>query len=137
MTEKDMVKFDVAPRSCLGGADQCLRSIQQAPEINVTFADKSKDTLELTHHKMKADSPMRCNYLGNLRHDRASVVAVTGCLDKPGDKMEVTMFSTKAKNMMYTVDYNGNTEAIKGAFEDGGIRIYNFNILSLSYEKIY
>ena len=127
-----MVKFDVAPGNYLeGGLQRNMRSIQEPPQINVTFADKTKDNLELTHHRMKSDSPIRCNYLGNLRHSRSSIVAVTGCLDKPGDKMEVTMYSNKkAKSMMYTVDYNGKTEPIKGAFEDGGFRIFNFNILS-------
>ena len=129
-----MVKFDVAPSNCLGGEFQCMKNVQEPPQINVTFPDKSKDNLELTHHRLNDESPIGCNYLGHLRGSRISIVAVTGCLDKPADKMEVTMFSQKAQNKMYTVDYNGKTEPIKGAFEDGGLHMLNFNIFSCLYQ---
>ena len=129
ITEADMVKFDIHLSNCLGGEVQSMRTIQNPPQINVIFADKSIDNFELKHHRMKADSPIRCNYLGHLRSNRSSIVAVTGCLDELGDKMDITMFSEKAKNKMYTVDCTGKTEALKGPFEDGGFRIFNFNIL--------
>ena len=116
----ERVNFYVAPRYS--------RNIQEPPQINVTFADNSIDYLELTHYKMKDKSPIRCNYQGRLRQNPSSIVAVTGCLNKPGDKMEVTMFSEKAKHKMFSVDFNGNTEPIKGPFEDGGLRSFNFNI---------
>ena len=123
-----MVKFDIPRNHRLGELVQSTRVIEMPPQINVTFADKSIDNFELKHHRIKADSPIRCNYLGHLRSNRSSIVAVTGCLDKPGDRMEITMFSEKTKNKMYTVDYNGKTEPLKGPFEGGGFRIFKFNM---------
>ena len=96
------------------------RSIEEAPTIQVTFADGRKDSLELNHYKHNEKSSIGCNYIGTLRNDPASSVAVSGCLNKPGDKIEVTMISDYNRNQMFTVDFNGNTEVIHNPFEIGG-----------------
>ena len=88
------------------------RSIEEAPTIQVTFADGRKDALELNHYKHNEKSSIGCNYIGTLRNDPTSSVAVSGCLNKPGDKMEVTMISDSCKNQMFMVDFNGNAEVM-------------------------
>ena len=62
-----------------------------------------------------------CNYLGRLRNDPSSSVAVTGCLNLPEDRMEVTLISKNNINKMFSVDLFGNAEMIKNPFEDGGM----------------
>ena len=99
------------------------RSIEEPPTIQVTFADGRKDALELNHYKHSEKSSIGCNYIGALRSDPTSSVAVSGCLNKPGDKMEVTMISDYSKNQMFAVDFNGNTEVIHNPFEIGGTMI--------------
>ena len=117
------IKFDVAPSNCGGGAAQCFQSMASPPIINITFTDKSKDSLELTHERMTDSSPFKCTYTGHLRQNRSSIVAVTGCLNKPGDKVEITLFSEKAKHNMFIVDDKGKTTALEGPFANGGFSI--------------
>lgn len=99
------------------------RSIEVAPTIQVTFADGRKDALELNHYKHNEKSSIGCNYIGTLRNDPTSSVAVSGCLNKPGDKMEVTMISDYSKNQMFMIDFNGNAEVIHNPFAIGGTMI--------------
>ena len=99
------------------------RSIEEAPTIQVTFADGRKDALELNHYKHNEKSSIGCNYIGTLRNDPTSSVAVSGCLNKPGDKMEVTMISDYSKNQMFMIDFNGNAEVIHNPFAIGGTMI--------------
>ena len=96
------------------------RSIDEPPTVEVTFANGVKDNLELSHYKMHERAVVGCNYHGSLKNDPSAVVAVTGCLNKPGDKMEVTLISKNNINKMFTVDFNGNAEVIKNPFEGGG-----------------
>ena len=95
------------------------RSIEEPPTIKVTFANGIQDDLELSHFKMNSISSARCSYTGQLRNDPSSTVAVTGCLDKAGDEMEVTMISNNNINKMFLVDFDGNVKVIENPFEDG------------------
>ena len=96
------------------------RSVEEAPTIEVTFANGVKDELVLSHFKMNEDAVIGCNYLGHLRGSPSSSVGVTGCLNKPGDRMEVTMISENSLNEMFAVDFYGNAQIIKSPFEEGG-----------------
>ena len=102
------------------------RSMEVPPTIDVTL-NGVKDGLELTHYRMNDESAVGCNYLGYLRNSPSSSVAVTGCLNKPGDRMEVTMISKNSVHKMFSVDFNGNAEIIKNPFEEGG-EIIRFNV---------
>ena len=97
------------------------RSTEEAPSITVRFANGVQDDLVLEHYRMNKESPIRCNYLGHLRNSPSSSVGVTGCLNQPGDRMDVTLFSEHNINKMFSVDFSGNAEVIENPFEDGGI----------------
>ena len=80
------------------------------PDITVHFTDGIKDALILEEYKINKESPASCNYIGRLKRHSSSV-AVTGCMDKPGDRMEITLLSEHNRNsMMYSVDFYGNTQ---------------------------
>ena len=97
------------------------RSVEEGPTIGVTFANGVKDELVLSHYKMNDDAVVGCNYLGHLlRSPSSSSVAVTGCLNKPGDKMEVTMISKNNINKMFAVDFFGTAKIIQNPFEGEG-----------------
>ena len=85
------------------------------------FANGVNDDLLLEHYRMNKESPIGCNYLGHLRNSPSSSVGVTGCLNQPGDTMEVTIISEHNINKMFSVDFNRNAEVIKNPFEGGGI----------------
>merc|ERR1711899_100176 len=95
------------------------RSIEEPPTIDVTFANGMQDALDLSHFRMHEQATVGCNYHGTLKNDPSAVVAVTGCLNKPGDKMEVTLISKNNINKMFEVDFDGNAEIIKNPFEEG------------------
>ena len=97
------------------------RTVVEPPTIQVTFANGVKDYMDLKHFKMNEVSAVGCNYIGRLRNDPTSSLAVTGCLNKPGDKMEVTLISKNNKNIMFSVDFEGNVETLKIPYEEGGI----------------
>ena len=80
--------------------------------------------LDLKHFKLNKEAVGGCNYLGHLRNSSSSSVAVTGCLNKPEDKIEVTLISEHNINKMFSVDFFGNAEVIKSPFEEGGIQIF-------------
>ena len=114
------------------------RSIEEPPTIEVRFANGVKDAFELKHYKMNEHSVVGCNYLGSLRNNPSSSVAVTGCLNKPGDRMEVTLISKHNINKMFSVDFHGNSEVIKSAFEEGGIRyLLNCSEIIRSHLKLF
>ena len=96
------------------------RSIEEPPTVQVTFHNGIKDDLDLEHYKMHENAVVGCNYVGKLKKDPSAVVAVTGCLNKPGDRMEVTMISKNNINKMFSVDFNGNAEVIENPFAGGG-----------------
>ena len=97
------------------------QGVKSAPVITVHFANGIKDDLVLEEYKINKDSPASCNYIGRLRSHPSSV-AVTGCMEKPGDRMEITLFSEYNRNsMMYAVDFSGNTQVIENPFKNGGL----------------
>ena len=127
------MKFYVTPSKIVG----------EAPRIEVTFASENvkwKDELVLLRDNRNEDAVRGCIYLGHLRRSpSSSSVAVTGCLNKPGDMMEVTMLTPNSKNSMFSVDFYGNTEIIKSSFQDRGksiflvlirLKLTNLNILT-------
>ena len=92
------------------------------PTIGVTFTDGTMDNLDLENIEKGASarSFKSCRYLGKLRHDSQSSAAATGCLNKRGDKIEITLISNRAKDQMFSVDFDGNIEVLKNPFEDIG-----------------
>ena len=99
------------------------RSLKQPPSVQVTFSNGVQDELELTEYKpYGSSSNAGCNFLGRLRNDVASSAAVTGCLNKPGDIMEVTLISKNNINKLFKVDFKGNAEVLANPFENGGIK---------------
>ena len=90
------------------------------PTINVFFANGHEDELDLKHYKLQKLSVEGCNYLGHLRNTPSSSAAVTGCLNNPEDKMEITLISDHSPHKMFTVDVAGNTLSLSSPFEEGG-----------------
>ena len=91
------------------------------PTIGVTFADGTKDILDLENlEKGTSGSFQTCRYLGKLRQDIQSSAAATGCLNKPGDKMEITLISNRTRDQLFSVDFDGNTEVLRNPFEGSG-----------------
>ena len=74
---------------------------------------------------MNAKAPLTCSYIGRLLNSPSSSVAATGCLNKPGDVMELTIISKNNINKMFTVDFDGNTEVIKNPFGEEGFILWN------------
>ena len=74
---------------------------------------------------------MGCNYLGHLhREPTSSSVAVTGCMNEPGDSIDITLISKNNAQKMFSVDFYGNAEAIKNPFENGGMyRFYRIKLI--------
>ena len=104
------LKFDVV----------ASRSILEPPTIHVTFNSGLKDDLELNHYKLSDESTIGCNYIGRLRNDPTSSVAVTGCLNEPEANMEITIISSNSRNQMFEVDFNGYAQVIHSPFQNGG-----------------
>ena len=119
------------------------RVIEEPPSIQVTFANGVHDDFEIEHYKMNRNSAVGCNYFGQLRNSHPSYVAVTGCLNKPGDKLDISLISGNNIDTMFSVDIFGNAEVIKGLFVAKGIHIFItekvsdrinvFNVLANSY----
>ena len=84
------------------------------------FANGHEDEIDLKHYKLQELSVEGCNYLGNLRNTPSSSVAVTGCLNNPEDKMEITLISDHNRHKMFAVDVDGNTISLSSPFEEGG-----------------
>ena len=60
-----------------------------------------------------------CNYIGRLYHENTPV-ALTGCLEQPGDKMDVTIVSKHlGSSKMFQVDFHGNVEEIESELGNG------------------
>jgi len=93
------------------------RGINESPSIQVTFPNGKRDYMDLTPFRVNANSAKICSYTGHLRNDPSSRVAVTGCMNTPGDQMEVTMISHSNINQMFLVDFDGNAEVIDNPFE--------------------
>ena len=88
--------------------------------MQVLFENGLKHDLDLKHYRMNKLSPIGCNYIGSLRGDPSSRVSVTGCLNSPEDRMQVTMISENNNNKMFNVDSFGNAEIVRAPFPVGG-----------------
>ena len=69
---------------------------------------------------MNKIAPIGCNYIGRLRGEPSSSIAVTGCLNNPEDRLQVTLNSRNSINKMFKVDSFGNVEIVRSPFQDGG-----------------
>ena len=79
--------------------------------------------MDLVPFRVNANSAKICSYTGHLRNDPSSRVAVTGCMNTPGDQMEVTMISNSNINKMFLVNFDGNAEIIRNPFEKQQSRV--------------
>ena len=86
------------------------------PEIKVSFENGVHDEFELETYGDDGG----CNYIGQLKYDKYSSLAVTGCLNKPGDEMQITLISNHSSHVMFAYDFNGITTMLNTPFEDGG-----------------
>ena len=92
-----------------------------SPEITVSFSNGIRDYLDLEPYGRGLGREIgKCNYLGRLHNYSRSSVAITGCMRKPGDIMEITILSKNNVNKMFVVDFDGNTKTIQGIFKDKG-----------------
>ena len=80
------------------------------PQILVTFPNGYQDEFVLKHHILGSSMKKRCNYIGHIQNSVSSSVAVTGCMKKPGDKIEITMISEHSGTRLFSIDYDGNVE---------------------------
>ena len=68
----------------------------------------------------KETPTVTCNYIGHLELSKSNV-AVTGCLEKSGDKMDITVLSEHSPNHhMFSVDFDGSMDVIENPFHNGG-----------------
>ena len=104
------------------------RSIEEPPSIEVAFDNGIKDNFDLAHYQLDSKTPIGCRYIGRLQNDPSSTVAVSGCLNKPGDQMEVTMISKHNNHMMYTVDFDGNAEIQENPLGEKGLKRKDHNL---------
>ena len=83
------------------------------PQILVTFASGVTDEMLLEPY---SESP--CNFIGYLKNEPGSSVAVTGCLENPKDTMHFTLLSDKnTLSTAYIMDFNGLVTADENPFE--------------------
>ena len=82
------------------------------PDIAVTFQNGGTHEMILEPY---TNSP--CNFIGTLKNLPSSV-AVTGCMNSPGDKMHITLLSELNQNSpMYEVDYDGYVANLANPFQ--------------------
>lgn len=83
------------------------------PDMKVTFENGDSYSMLLEPY---SDSP--CNFIGELENNPSSV-AVTGCLEKSGDKMAITLLTDlTSKSHMYELDFDGNVDILENPFKD-------------------
>ena len=87
------------------------------PEITVHFANGITERMVLDHYGQ--NDAGTCNYIGYLAQSKGNV-AVTGCLKKSGDKMDITLLSKYSRNRMFSLDFDGKVNIIKNPFLSGG-----------------
>jgi hypothetical protein len=81
------------------------------PEMSVTFENGVSYDLVLE------PGFGSCNFIGTLK-DHPSTTAVTGCLNKPGDKMHITLISElNTKSAIYEMDFDGRLKALENPFK--------------------
>ena len=93
----------------------------------VNFSNGIRDYLDVERYSMIERDLTKCNYVGRLRNDSMSSVAITGCLRKPGDIMEMTILSKNNVNKVFIVDFDGRTRTINPKFRDKG-KVERLNI---------
>ena len=87
------------------------------PEITVHFANGINERMVLDHYGH--NDAETCNYIGYLAESKGNV-AVTGCLKKSGDKMDITLLSKYSQNRMFSLDFDGTVNKIANPFSRGG-----------------
>ena len=68
------------------------------------------------NHEMVLEPYSRspCNFIGHLKNVPDSSVAVTGCLEKPGDKMHITMIAPiETTSSIFELDFDGQVTALE------------------------
>jgi len=89
-------------------------SRSNVPELSVTFANGQTQEMILEPYYES-----RCNFIGSIKSEPGSSVGVTGCLDKQGDEMHITLLSAlNIGSTSYTVDYDGHVSAIESPFKN-------------------
>jgi len=84
-------------------------SRSNVPEMSVTF-DNGK-TRELM---LEPYSESGCNFIGEVKGEPGSSVAVTGCLNGPRDKMHITLLSDdNTLTYVYMMDFDGQVTSIE------------------------
>ena len=82
------------------------------PEMAVTFENGQTHEMILEPYSNSA-----CNFIGELKYIHGTV-AVTGCLNKPGDKMHITVLSDlNTQSSIYELNYNGHVTALENPFK--------------------
>ena len=80
--------------------------------MSVTFENGDKHEMVLESY---SDSP--CNFIGQLKNVPSSL-AVTGCMDNPGDKMHITLLSDlNTRATTYELGYDGQVTAQENPFK--------------------
>ena len=77
-----------------------------------------------------------CNFIGKLSNDPSSSVAVTGCLNQPGDKMHITLLSgIQSRSLIYSLDFDGQVTALENPtkYQTGMSTIHSFYGIKVSY----
>lgn len=98
------------------------RTIDSPPSTRVSFDNGIEDDIELSHYRVNKAATLGSNYLGHLRGEPTSCFsAVTGCINKPKDGLDITLTSKYNSQKMFSVDFYGNAKAIKNPFENGGM----------------
>ena len=85
------------------------------PQILVTFPNGHQDEFVFKPNPMGKSTIKTCpvTYTGHLLNSPSSRVAVTGCMKKPGDQIEITMISEHSGTKLFIVDFFGNAEPIE------------------------
>ena len=82
------------------------------PEMSVTFENGETREMVLEPY---SNSP--CNFIGQLKNIRSSL-AVTGCMNKAGDKMHITLIADiNTKAATYELGYDGQVTAQENPFK--------------------
>ena len=82
------------------------------PDMRVTFENGISDVMVLEPF---TKSP--CNFIGKLKRYPSSL-AVTGCMNNPGDKMHITLLADiNTESAMYELDFDGRVTIIESPFK--------------------
>ena len=88
------------------------RADLEPPSIEVVFPNGFHDELVLTEYKLFKGSKGNHNYIGHLKKTPESSVAVTGSLNGPADRIQITLLSEHSTDEMFEIDYFGRTKVI-------------------------